>query len=135
MGLAYAEQTPGLDFGVGSLELLNEAGQGISNAARRVLLEEGSQALLLLGGVRRIPGRYWWRGQISRLVRGRYQWPPNSPANGARLALEPVRNEDLVLLLMAGGQDVGALHGLVEVAEDVVDDDDALGGVRRAGHI
>lgn len=33
------------------------------------------------------------------------------------------------------GKDIGALQGLVEVAEDVVDDDNGLGGVGGASDI
>jgi hypothetical protein len=49
--------------------------------------------------------------------------------------LEPVRDEDLVLLVVAGGEDIGALDGLVKVAEDVVYDDNSFGGIGRAGDI
>jgi len=68
-------------------------------------------------------------------------WAPgrickNIPLNRAGLAEEPVRNEDLVLVvLIAGRENVGALDGLVKVAEDVIDDDNALGGIGRASGI
>ena len=55
------------------------------------------------------------------------------PLNGARLPFEPVRDEHLVLLGIARREDIGALDGLVEVAKDVVDDNNSLGGVGRAG--
>jgi hypothetical protein len=52
------------------------------------------------------------------------------------MALEPVRHEHLVLVVrVAGGQDIGALESLVEVTEDVKHSDDALGGVSRASNI
>jgi hypothetical protein len=54
----------------------------------------------------------------------------------AQIALEPVRHEHLVLVvLVAGGQDIGALDSLVEVTEDVKHGDDALGGVSRTSNI
>lgn len=59
----------------------------------------------------------------------------HSPLNRGRIALEPVRDKDFVLLVLAGRKDVGALDCLLEVTEDVVDDDDSLGGVGRARHI
>jgi hypothetical protein len=49
--------------------------------------------------------------------------------------LEPVRDEDLVLLVVAGGEDIGALDGLVKVAENVVDNDNSFGSIGRAGDI
>lgn len=67
--------------------------------------------------------------------RSRWRASGNAPLNGARLALEPVRDEDLVLLPGAGREDVGALDSLVKVAKNVVDDDDSLGGVGRASHV
>ena len=67
---------------------------------------------------------------------GRSEEAQNSHLNGAGLAVEPVGHEDLVLVVVvAGGEDVGALDGLVEEAEDVEDDDDGLGGVLGAGDI
>ena len=39
------------------------------------------------------------------------------------------------LLLIARGQKIGALKGLVEVSEDVEYRDEALGGVSRTSHI
>ena len=60
----------------------------------------------------------------------------NLPLNGAGLSLEPVWDEDLVFgMVVACGKDVGSLEGLVEVAEDVVDGDDTLLGVRRSSHV
>lgn len=55
---------------------------------------------------------------------------------GAVFALQKVGDQDIVLVgFLTGGQDVGALDRLVREAEDVVDGDDALGGIRRAGDI
>lgn len=91
---------------------LDKARELLGNARRRVLAEEGTEVLLLLVCVGRVP------------------------LNGAGLALEPVGNEHLVLcVFVALGQDVSALDGLVEVAEDVVDDDDALRRLIGAGDI
>jgi hypothetical protein len=57
------------------------------------------------------------------------------PLNGARLAVEPVRHKDLVLLVVARSEDIGALNRLVEIAKNVVDDDNPLGGIGRAGRV
>lgn len=58
------------------------------------------------------------------------------PLSWHRVAFEPIRNEYLVfLVLIARGQNIGALNGLVEVSEDVEYRDEALGGVSRSGHI
>ncbi len=74
-------------------------------------------------------------GNNVRDLRGEGCVCQNIPLDGARLALEPVRDKDLVLLVVAGGEDIGALDGLVKVAEDVVDDDNSFGGIGRAGDI
>lgn len=48
----------------------------------------------------------------------------------SRHAVEPVRDEDLVLLVAIGdGEDVGALNSLVAVGKDVIHIDDTLGGI------
>lgn len=58
------------------------------------------------------------------------------PLNGARLALEPVRDKDLVLVVgVTKGEDVGTLHGLVKVSKDVVNDYNGLLGVKRTGDV
>lgn len=90
---------------------LDKGRELLGDTLGRVLAEEGAQVLLLLVVVGRVP------------------------LNGAGLALEPVGHEHLVFGVVTGGQDVCALDGLVEVAEDVVDDDDALGGIIGAGDI
>ena len=41
----------------------------------------------------------------------------------------------MCLLLIARGQNIGALKGLIEVSEDVEYRDEALGGVSRTSHI
>ena len=108
----YTDETPRLDVGVLGVQGLDESRKLLGDTRRRVLAEEGTQVLLLLVGVGRVP------------------------LNGARLALEPVGHEYLVLgVVVAGGQNVGALDGLVEVAEDVVDDHNTLGGIIGAGDI
>jgi hypothetical protein len=38
-------------------------------------------------------------------------------------------------VVVAVGQDIGALQGLVEVAKDVVDNDKGLGSIGRAGYV
>jgi hypothetical protein len=54
------------------------------------------------------------------------------PLDGARVSLQQVGHEDAILRVLVGRrQDVGALDGLVEVAEDVVHGHyPALGGLR-----
>ncbi|KUI57634.1 hypothetical protein VP1G_10946 [Cytospora mali] len=97
---------------VGSVSGLDSA-EGLGHVGRRaVLAEEGADLLLLV------------------LVVGREQ------VDGERLAVEGVGHEDGVLVLVVGrGEDVGALHGLVEEAKDVHDDEDALGRfLDRARH-
>jgi len=70
-----------------------------------LVLEESAELLLVLIGLGRIP------------------------ADVRRLALEEIGHEDLVLAVLVGGsEDVGALDGLGEKAEDVVDDQDASFG-------
>lgn len=55
------------------------------------------------------------------------------PRNVGVLAEEEIRREDLVLLLrVAVGEQVGALHRLRAVAEDVVDDENGFLGRSRA---
>lgn len=50
------------------------------------------------------------------------------PLDGAGLAFEPVGDDDFVFFRGRSGEDVGALEGLLKIAEDVVDDEDALFG-------
>jgi hypothetical protein len=58
------------------------------------------------------------------------------PRDVGRLALEEIRHEDLVRVVGVGvGEDVGALQRLVEEAEDIVDDEDALLCVFGAGGV
>lgn len=60
----------------------------------------------------------------------------NRHLNGAGHAVEQVWHEDLVLLvLVAVGEDVCALDGLVKVSEDIIDDDNGLGSISWAGDI
>ena len=52
------------------------------------------------------------------------------------LAEKEIRHEDLVLVGGVGvGEDIGALDGLVAEAEDVIDDEDGGGSVRRPGAV
>lgn len=83
--------TGGLFVGLG--DDVGDLGEGLGRS--RLGREELSQLLLVLIGGGRVPG------------------------DVGRLALEEVGHEDAVLLLVGGGQDVGALDGLVEEAEDV----------------
>lgn len=110
--LSYPDDGPALDLGILSRHGLDISRDFSGDAWRRVLLEEGAEALLLLLGV------------------GREQ------LDGAGLAGEPVGHEDLVLLGVVGGrQDVGALQRLRVEPEDVENADYALGGVLRAGNV
>jgi hypothetical protein len=60
----------------------------------------------------------------------------NLPLSWARVALEPVRYEHLVLVVrITSGQDIGALDSLIEITEDVINGDDALGGVSWTSNI
>ena len=112
--MAYPEESPGLDGGVLSGDGVEVGGDLGGDAGGRVGAEELAELLLLLGGV--------GRELLDR----------------ERLAAEPVRDEDAVLLravLRAAAQDVGALQRLREIPEDVVDGDDALGRVAGAGRV
>lgn len=101
---------------------------------RRVSSKELAEVLLLLVRVRRVPGiisQYLANPPLPLKPQ-----PQNLPLNGAGLALEPVRDKDLVLVVgVAEGEDVGALQGLVKVSKDVVDDYDGLLGVERTGDV
>ena len=55
----YTEDTPRLDVGVFLLSRLDDAGNLGSEAWRAVLLEEGTDLLLFILIVRRVPGEYW----------------------------------------------------------------------------
>jgi hypothetical protein len=104
---------PSLDLRVLFAQRLNDLGDALQRLRRRGGPgEELAQLLALLLGVRRIPG------------------------DVGRVAVEEVRHEDAVrALVVAGGKDVGALQRLREEAEDVVDDEDAVGGLLVAGRV
>lgn len=108
----YADDAPGLDCGVLGLESVYVGGDLGGDSGGGELLEEGAEILLLLVGVGWVPlGR-------------------------AGVALEPVRDEHLVLgMVIASCEDVGALDGLVKVPEDVVDVNDSLCGLGRTGYV
>lgn len=108
---AYAEDSPRLNRRVLVLRSLHEARNQRRDARGRVLAKELAQLLLLVVVGGRVP-----------LVRG-------------GLALEPVGDQHAVLLLAGLGEDIGALDGLGEEAEDVHDDEDALLGVGGAGGV
>jgi hypothetical protein len=95
---AVAEDGPGLEAAAGGEVVglghdAGDLGQGIGRGG--LGLEEVAELLLVLVGGRGVPG----------------------DVGGA--ALEEVGHDDAVLLLVGGGEDVGALDGLVEEAEDV----------------
>lgn len=138
----YADDGPRLDRGVFVLDTIHEAEDPVLAGRRRVLLEESTELLLLVLVIGRVPviaGSDW-----VRLVANRspaiFVFAAGSkgglPLDWAGLAVEQIRHKHPILgVLVAGGQDVGALDGLVEVAEDVVDDDNALAGIRGAGYV
>ena len=75
-------------------------------------LEEVSELLSFLVGVGWIPGDVCWR------------------------TFEEIGDEDLIFVgVVGGGEDVGALDGLGEVAEDVVDVEEGFACVGRTGNI
>lgn len=78
---------------VGLTHDIGDAGEGVRGSS--LGLEEVAELLLVVVGLRREPG------------------------DVGGLALEEVRHENAVFLLVGGGQDVGTLDGLVEEAEDV----------------
>lgn len=58
------------------------------------------------------------------------------PADISGIVLEPIRHEDFVLVvLIARGEDIGALDGLGEVAEDVEDEEESFGCIFWAGDV
>lgn len=62
--------------------------------------------------------------------------PGHSHFDWARLAAEPIRHEDLVLLLVVcRAEDVGPLQRLREVAEDIEDAQYTLCGLGRPGDV
>lgn len=108
----YPNDSPALDLGVLFLDGLDVVRDLGGYAGGRVLLEEGTEILLLLRRVGR------------------------EPLDGAGLALEPVRDEDFVFLrVVRGCEDIGALKCLREEPEDVEDFNYALGGFLWAGDV
>lgn len=57
------------------------------------------------------------------------------PLDGYSVSLEPVWNENLVLLLVAEGQDVSPLDCLIKKPKDVIYGDDSLGGLLGTNNI
>lgn len=110
---AKPHNSPDLDIRIRLVVGLDEsrdAGRG--RTRRAVRLEEVAELLALLGGFRWVPG------------------------DVCGLAVEEVRHEYLVrVVLVRGGEDVGALEGLLEVAEDVGDVEEGFGGGLGAGDI
>lgn len=103
---------------------------------RRIRSEEVTQLLLLFIRVRRVAGV----GRVSSLTALGSQLFTRvrccSHLDRARLALEPVRNKDLVLLvIITVRKDICALDSLVEVAEDVVDDENGLGSILGTSNV
>lgn len=75
-------------------------------------MEEIPEFLTFFFGVGGIPGDVCWR------------------------AFEEIGHEYLVFVaVVGGGEDVGALDGLGEVAEDVVDVEEGFGGIGGAGYV
>ena len=75
-------------------------------------MEEVAKSLSLLVGVRRVPG------------------------DVCRLALKPIRDEDLVVMVFArGSQDISSLDGLREVAKDIINVQDSFRGSGWASDI
>lgn len=105
------------------------------NLGRRVLAEKVSKLLLLVVIIRRVTGTGW----VFSVILQSHSMRQNFALlhlNGAWAALEPVRNENLVLLVsVAKGKNIGALESLIEVAKDVVDHDNGLLGVYGASDI
>ncbi len=103
---AIPDDTPFLDAWVAGLELVHDALDLFDRLGwRGGGLEELAQFLALLVRVRWVPG------------------------DVGGLALEEVRHENAILVLLVGvRENVGALESLREEAEDVVDDQDALTG-------
>lgn len=114
MTKTYANDSPRLDGrlrGLDGLDILRNSGRRCVWVVLG-LAEPGTDLLLFFLGV------------------GREQLA------GAVAALEEVRNEDCVyVLLVAGGQDISALDCLIGEAKDIVDDDDALGSIRGTCHV
>jgi len=110
---AEAHNAPLLELALLGRNLLHDLRDARQRLRRRGLgLEELAQVLALLVVVRRVP------------------------ADVGRLALEEVWHEDAVwVLLVAVGEDVGALDGLREEAEDVVDYEDCARGGGGAGGV
>lgn len=60
----------------------------------------------------------------------------NVPANTGRVALEPIGNQNLVLvLIVAVSQDISTLESLFKIAKDVVDDDNSPRRIRRTSDV
>jgi DNA-binding transcriptional LysR family regulator len=103
----YSEDTPGLDAGVLLVDCFDEAGK-LAHCGLGVACGAEELAKRTIHALRH-------------------------PAHLGRLSVKEIRHEDLVLARVR--KQIGALNGLVEVAEDVVDDEDGLGGVRRTSDI
>lgn len=108
-GSTYTEDSKAVDLGRRRLDRIRIQRERVRNALGRVIAEKRRQVALL--------------GVVGRRV----------PVNLGRVALEPVGHVDAVLVLVvAVGEEIGALDSLVEVAKDVVDDNDGVLGVLRA---
>lgn len=99
------------------------------NAVRVVVAEPFPEPFLLLLRIRRIPFAILL-GQVY------HSGDKHLPLSWDRVAFEPVRDEDFVLLmLIAGGQNISALKSLIEVSEDVEYRDETPGGVSWTSNI
>jgi hypothetical protein len=87
-GRKYADNAPGINAGVLLLNFFQERGNFLGSLRRSTSrLEEVAKSLSLLVGIRRVPG------------------------DVRRLALKPIRDEDLVVMVFArGSQDISSLN-------------------------
>lgn len=142
----YPDNTKLGQRGVLVLDGLDVGWHFADNIRRREFAKESTELVLLLRSVGGVP-RVREEGSVRSVLlsyrlsfsgccssaRGQTQ---NVPLNGSRASLEPIWNENLVFVLrVAVSQDVRTLKGLLKVAEDVVDDQNGLGGIRRTGDV
>lgn len=129
---AETDNAKGCDVLVLTLDLLNDLGKtadslGWCTGGLEELTE--TLALLLLLWLLVVRSSIWNATSNAYSVR-------RVVADVDGLALEEVRHEDLVLvLLVAGCEDIGTLDGLVLEAKDVVDDQQSLLCVTRASGV
>lgn len=94
--------------------------------------EEASKVLLLLLGIGGKPEN------CSLVLSPKFGYDLDMvlPLDGTRVSLEPVRNENLVLVVfIASRKDIGTLQCLVEITENVVYGYNSLGSLCRASDV